>query len=269
MSDLAYTPTTMAEIATKLSFHKTAVDDVTDNTVGTTGVIPEELKDLAFKMTEAAMIHKFYLKLAKQKTGTHGVESKAFKMSKEKKSKEGLKVDPNESIVYGRDPEVVVDLLNIKIKYAKKEEEKTKAAYEREMRKTEEKIEKGTRRWRKLREKLQSYKNKKWRELEIEYNEKIANLVAKYNVKQKEKRTKEEHEEDELIEGIVVNDKELKDILEKEGEIEIAQYGKFTRPLDNDEKAALKLHPKFAMYEKIDIMKIREDLEITKTKIRW
>ena len=50
---------------------------VDDKTLDSNGRIPEELKEKARKMTEAAMITRFHLNLAKNKTGTHGIEAKA------------------------------------------------------------------------------------------------------------------------------------------------------------------------------------------------
>ena len=60
--------------------HKRVVD-YSENTVDPTGVITEELKDFALKMTEAAVLNNFYLKLVKVKTGTNNVESKAYKFT--------------------------------------------------------------------------------------------------------------------------------------------------------------------------------------------
>ena len=256
--------TKAVKAATKTNHNDVAVE-VDDKTADPAGVIPKELKEKARKMTEAAMIRKFYTNLARRKTGTHGVESKAYKFVLDRKSKEGVKVDTNEDIIGGRDPEMVVDMLNIKIKYAKRSEEQTKNEYEREMNKVQEILKKGSRRWRKLREKLQTYKNYLWESLDSNYNEKMENLVHKYNAKTIEKKSKEDEEDDKLMEGVVVNDKELKEMLEKEGEAEIPQYGELTRPIDEDEKALLRLNPKFAVYSKIDMMKIREEIEITKT----
>ena len=240
-----------------------------DTTVGPTGKIPKELKDRAYKATEASMIVKFYSNLVKNKAGTHGVEQKAYIFALERKSKEGITVDPNDDIISGRDIEMVVDLLKVKIKYAKRAEDTAKRKFDTEMRKVEEKIEKGTRRWRKLRSKIQGYRNKVWKELEEKYDEKIEKLTKKYNAKTREKKTKEEEEEDKLIEGIVTKENELKEIVDKEDKIEIVLYGTLEKELDDDEKALLKLNPKFATFERIDLMKIREEIEIAKTKIRW
>ena len=49
--------------------HKRPIDAI-EQTVDPTGVMIEELKEKARKMTEAAMILKFYSKLAKETTGT-------------------------------------------------------------------------------------------------------------------------------------------------------------------------------------------------------
>ena len=51
-----------------LENHDTVADCI-DKTVGTTGVIPKELKEKAFNMTEAASITKFFQNLAKAETG--------------------------------------------------------------------------------------------------------------------------------------------------------------------------------------------------------
>ena len=51
-----------------MSDHKT-VEDVVNVTVDTTGVIPKELREKAFNMTEAASITKFFQNLAKAETG--------------------------------------------------------------------------------------------------------------------------------------------------------------------------------------------------------
>ena len=117
-------------------------------TVDSTGVILEELKEKAQKMTEAASLTKFYLNLAKIGVGTHSVESKAYKLVLDRNCKEGKKAELNDNIYSGRDPEMVDDLLKIKIKYARRAEDFTKNVFDTEMRRVEEKIEKGTRRWR-------------------------------------------------------------------------------------------------------------------------
>ena len=244
-------------------------EDCSDKTVDTTGVRLEELKDKAYKMTEAAIIHKFYLNLAQKEVGTHGVETKAFKLFKERRSKEGMTVDPNEDITTGRDPEMVVDLLKVKMKYAQGRENETKVEYEKEKARMEKEIEKGTRKWRKLRGKLQHYINDTWDKLKVKYDEKADKLKEKYDSKKMKKKTKEEEEEDELIAGILITDKELDKMIEEGGKIEIAQYGDLERELDEDEKSLLRLQPKFAVYDKIDMKRIREELEVAKTKMRW
>ena len=168
------------------------VDKSSDITVDTTGVIPKELKDKAYKMTEAASIRRFYVNLAKKETGTKNLENRAYKLVRDRNSKEGVKFDPNENVFTGRDPEMVVDLINIKIKYAKRAEESSKKEYDAAMRIVEEKVEKGTRKWRKLRQKLQRYKNNLWKDLGKKYYGKVEKLVKKYNAKKVEKKTREE-----------------------------------------------------------------------------
>ena len=140
-------------------------------------------------------------------------------MVKEKKSKEGERVEPDENIVNGRDPEMVVDLLKVKIKYAKRAEEAARIEYEKGKRTIEEKMEKGTRKWRKMMKQIQNYTNKTWNELNETNNEKVEKLVKKYNVKTVRKKTKEEEEEEALIVGILIKDEELREMIKEEGEI--------------------------------------------------
>ena len=92
--------------------------ETSDETADSAGKIPKELKDTAFKMTEAAMILKFYTNLIKEGVGTRGVENKAYSLLLERKSKEGRAIDPGETVIEGRDPEMVVDQLKLKVKYA-------------------------------------------------------------------------------------------------------------------------------------------------------
>ena len=120
----------MAQISHKMDNHEIPIDP-DELTVDATGVMIEELKEKARKMTEAAMILKFYSNLVKEKTGTNDIENKAYKFVKDRNSKEGVRFDPEEDIFEGRDPEMVVDLLMVKIKYARRAEEYTKKEYEK------------------------------------------------------------------------------------------------------------------------------------------
>ena len=109
------------------------------------------------------------------------------------------------------------------------------------------KLKKGTRRWRNLRDKLQRYNNNVWRDFNAKCDEKVEELIKKYNLKKVKKKNKEDEEENKLIADIGISDEELDEIIEKEGNIEISQYGKLERPLDEYEIATLKLNPKFAI----------------------
>ena len=140
------------------------------------------------------------------------MESKAYKFTLDRNLKEGIALTPGEDIFSGRDPEVVVDHLNMKVKYTTRNMEKTKNEYNKKMEKAEEKLEKGTRKWRKMRGKLKTFTSLKWEKLTKEYKEKEKNLVKKYN-KNKEgeeniSRVGENEEEEALVEGILMEDEE-------------------------------------------------------------
>ena len=165
----------------------------------------KELFDKASKLTEAAAVRNLYENLVLKETGTIGVEKQAYKLVCDRNSKEGKNIDPNETVFTGRDPKVVVDMLNLKVKYAKKAEEVARAEYHKQWEVVENKIEKGTRRNRKLRDKLKQNQNKKWEELNDNYNAKIENLVKKFNAKKKVVKTAQEKEDDELLEGILMD----------------------------------------------------------------
>ena len=230
----------------------------------------EELKELfnkAHKLTEAAAVRGLYEKLVVEETGTVSVESKAYELVKERKSKEGEAIDDTEDVFTGRDPKVVVDLLKLKVKYAKEAEEVARTEYHEEWEVVEERVEKGTRRNRKLREKLRLKQNEYWEELSSKDDNKVANLVKKYNLKKEKMKTKKEIEEDELLEGILLEDNDLETVMKGETKPDIPNFGKVD--IDEDEAALLRKHPKFAMYDKIDIMKMKEEMEIACVKIRW
>ena len=227
------------------------------------GEVTKELMDKAVMVTETSSIRKLFDDLIKNKTGTNGVEEYALDLVNERFMKEKKlfkKVDMNAC----RDPEVVVNILKIKFKHAVELEEEAKKDFEKELKKVERSIEKGTRRNRKLRNKIRNAQNEKWEELTNKFNSKVEGLVKKYKEKTDVDRVKEE--EDLLIAGVKVEDKELD--LRGETKPKVEVFGKDVG-LDVDEKAILIKHPKFAVFGKIDRTKMREEMEATCAKIRW
>merc|ERR1712183_96100 len=124
----------------------------------------------------------------------------------------------------GREPEVVVDQLMLKVKYAKQAEEVARTQYHKQWEVVERKVEKGTRKNKKLREKVMRKQHVYWEKLTNKYDKKVDNLVKKFNVKNKVK-TKKEVEEDEILEGILLEDSDLNKDMEGEVEPDIPIFG--------------------------------------------
>ena len=101
------------------------------------------------------------------------------------------------------------------------------------------------------------------------YDSKVANLVKKFNIKKGKIGNRKEQEEDELLEGILLEDKDLEAAMKDETGTDIPKYGLDGSDLDSDEVALLRKHPKFAVFDKIDLKKIKEEIEVACVKIRW
>ena len=248
--------------------HLKSVD--TSDTANQAGEEHKELFDKARKLTETAATRQLYEKLIKRETGTASVEAKAFQLMQEKQSKEGKIINPDETIYTGRDPKVVVDVLKLKVKYTKEAEDLARQEYHEELKVVERKIEKGTRRNQKLKDKVRRIQNILWERLTNENDEKVMHLVNKYNVKGKvvKEKTKQEVEEDGILEGILIEDADLDEEMKDEEDNDIPIYGEEIE-MDDDIVALLRKHPKFAMYDRLDIKKMKEELEVACVKIRW
>ena len=242
-----------------------------ENTVDSTGWLPQELVDSSQMMTEAVMISKFYSGLIKGEVGTRGVEKIALKLVNDKKCKEGITVDDDQLIMEGRESEMVVDVLKIKLKYARKREKGTRKKYGEELRKMERSMKRGSGRWRRMMEKLRNLANKKWEKLKMKYDNNSEHLKETYNEETPvELREEEEEEVEELLRGIALSDKELNNREEGKNEFVVAKFGDFEEELDEDEEAVIGgLNPKFALFDKLCLLNFKQALEAAKTKIRW
>ena len=242
-----------------------------ENTVDSTGWLPQELVDSSQMMTEAVMISKFYSGLIKGKVGTRGVEKIALKLVNDKKCKEGITVDDDQLIMEGRESEMVVDVLKIKLKYARKREKGTRKKYGEELRKMERSMKRGSGKWRRMMEKLSSLANKKWEKLKLKYDNKTEHLKETYNEEISAEVCPEEDEEaEELLRGIALSDEELEKREEGKNEVVAAKFGHFEEELDEDEEAVIGgLNPKFAVFDKLCLLTFKQALEAAKTKIRW
>ena len=82
--------------------------------------------------------------------------------------------------------------------------------------------------------------------------------------------------DDQLITGTAISDQELDDLfgpvtINNEGqtynEKSVVTFG--TADLDDDERSVLQRRPEFAVYEKVDTIKIQEEMNLALTKVRW
>ena len=119
--------------------------------------------------------------------------------------------------------------------------------------------------YRRLATHLQGIVNEKKKELNKKYEKKIEHLRMKFEMKKDDELDDVPEEMKDFI-GLAVFDKEKFENL-KTREIEIVKYGEVE--LDDDEKAAMRLHPKMALPRKLNegFMSLAQDL--CYTKIRW
>ena len=90
--------------------HEDTADPAGDHTT--------QLSRVAKELTEAAAITDLFTRLLEAETGTNSVESHALGLAKERNVKEG-KGELNVHKATARDPELVVDMLAVKLKYVK------------------------------------------------------------------------------------------------------------------------------------------------------
>ena len=109
------------------------VPDLRDhNSIGDTanlaGHHTTQLTQAARDLTEAAAVTDLFMRLLEAETGTNSIESQALSLAKERNVKEG-KGSLNVSRDTARDPEVVVDLLEVRLKYVKRAETAARKVY--------------------------------------------------------------------------------------------------------------------------------------------
>ena len=116
----------------------------------------KELEGGCLEMAGATALLEFFLKLKEKRVGTNPIESKARSMMKEKVSKEGGKTRPKsktkEVINKGgkelvRDEEVVVILLEVKVKATFEHQQLLERKYKEKWREFEKTAKPGSRKW--------------------------------------------------------------------------------------------------------------------------
>ena len=112
---------------------------------------------------------------------------------------------------------------------------------------------------------LKSIAGKKKKEQNEKYESKIEHLRRKYEV-DKEKEIDKVPQEMKGFEQLAIFDKDKFEEI-RETEIEIVKYGKVE--IDEDEEAALKLHPKMALPKKMEEGYLNLAMDISYTKVRW
>ena len=106
------------------------VDDLisVEDTANLAGNLTTQLTQAARDLTKAAAVTDLFLRLVEAETGTNSIESQALSLARERNTKEG-KGDLNVSRDTARDPEVVVDLLEVRLKYVKRAETAARRVY--------------------------------------------------------------------------------------------------------------------------------------------
>ena len=160
-------------------------------------------------------------------------------------------------------------VVEIAMKFKKMDEIRNRKNLVREKLRMRKKIEKdlgkNTNQSTKLLKHLREVSETKKRELKEKYDRKISHLRKKYET-DREKEMDRVPTEMEGFESLAVFDKDkFEEILVEE--IEVVKYGEVE--LDEDEKAALRLHPKMALPRRLNEGYMNLPLDIAYTKLRW
>ena len=236
------------------------------NTANLAGHPTTQLTQTARDLTNAAAMTDLFFRLLEVKTGTNSIESQALSLAKERNMKE-RKGTLNRSRDTARDPEVVVDLLEVRLKYVKRAEAAARRVYHTQLGVTR-RAAGGWQIFRQIVRRVTEEEQTLWDILVRKNLEKVAHLVQK-------------HRTDEGIFGRKVNtnagslDKEQMEILghteiddrDCDEDMEIPVYGDVS--LDEDEKNILRKPPKFATFGKVDLYTFFQEVQVANAKLRW
>ena len=255
-----------------LSVHRVAVNansmdglEVSDNDKVTANLAGEptvQLSRLAENLTRAAAVTDLHLKLLEAGAGTNSVESHAMGLAKERNVKERRSFD-NISRASARDEEMVSDILGVKLKYVTRAERAAREVYQQEVQKLRRTVGKRSQVV-KIMNKLRRRQNELWEKLMKENEKKVEHLVKKHRSDRIEDRKENDNvssEEQRILQNIVFSDS----LLEEDPEVPV--YGEVS--LDDDELNILRKPPKFAMFGKVEMFSIRQEIQIANTKLRW
>ena len=209
--------------------------------------------------------------LERKGIGTHEIEFDSLKRSWQREVKKGYDKDLKEfgrSLVHRRDQEYVKGLLRLRAEQAKQDWEQCREKYrteKKELQKTSQSLKKENLMRREHR-KMVDYYSKMHREGTERHRRKMEHLEKVYaDRKQKEQREEEQRkkEDDQWIQMVAQGTGAS--VLNTDRQVPI--YGNIE--FDNEETAALRLPPKFCLYDKVEKETGRYERALCSTKVRW
>ena len=166
----------------------------------------------------------------------------------------------------GRDPAKVCDLLNLKVKYCEEEESRARKTYRGMKREMEKAFGSNNTKKRKMVRVVSSIAKESkeyWEREKVRTRDKCTWLQKKYTRKIPNNREAKGEDEETWIQRIARG----RGPDRKRVKIEIPVYGGVV--LDQDERDALSLPPKFAQYEKVRLLKLKHQQFVRDTKLRY
>ena len=224
-----------------------------------------QLTQAARNLTKAAAITDLFTQLRDAGAGTNSVESQALGLAKERNVKEG-NGDLNSSKAAARDPEMVRDMLDVKLKYVKRAEVEARREYHAQLG-VARRAAGSYRVFSRIVGTVKQEQNMLWETLVKENERKVAHLKQKHissgvtSDNSASCKVKPTCEEEEILRYTEITDCVLEDV----GEVPV--YGDVS--LDDDELSILKKPPKFAMFGKVDLFSFFREVQVANTKLRW
>ena len=228
-----------------------------------TALSPGRLMKISRRVSEAALKTKLLMTLGEEKVGTYPIECQALQLEEDSTRPDtrafqnaGGK-DKLQRIISQRDPEKVLDVVKLKIKYAKAEEDSLKKEYKEVKKELEKKHkeQKQERKFKRIIARVKKGSNRRWKKGLEEIRTKVAWCVKKFRKKE------ETNQFQQWVERVAKGPKDRKRIHTKVNTYDVKA--------DQNEKDALALPPKFMCYPKVDIEDIHLNTEMAKTKSRY
>ena len=222
------------------------------------------LLEIAKKSTKVSLEKSMFMMLEKRKVGTMKLEAQALDLLEESKGgvlkgRKKIKGKKIQFIVENRDPEKVVDILKLKVKYCQEEESKVQKEYRRlKVDLKEVFIDRGKlRKFRRMIRRVSKEVQIRWSKGNSRIQKKVDWLERKFRKKMDEDAAQQ------WVSKMAEGNGRMRERIK----VDVPVYG--GAKVDQDERDCLSLPIKHCMYPEVTVHDMKLQSNICHTKVRW